>query len=199
MSRPLRRLRLGPACVLLLLALAGCGGGPGSASQAPPAETSQAASPNPAPVEIKTSAEAQPYRASIAPAEEVAWAEGATAQPGTDSPEAQRAVAEAIQANGDRLAALDYPALSLPDFVTQTRALKLDAGNFRASDLYLDAYGEGKTSGKRWAIYGWRGPEFPQHPERPLVTRWTQLFALYDLDNKRVERLLATIMGQVLE
>jgi hypothetical protein len=192
------------AAALVVVALAGCGGEalPGQLGQPTPSATTQPQSPTPSAqqVEIRTSPEASPHKEAIAQGEgEVSWIESAAAGVGwSDLPQARKAVEDTIRAEADRLAAVDYPSLSLPNFITQTRAMKIEPSHFASGELYVDAYAEGKN-GNRWALYVWRGPELPKDPAKPLVTRWIQVYALYDLQQERVTRLLATIAGQVLE
>ena len=97
-----------------------------------------------------------------------------------------------------RLASVDYSALSLPAFTTVTSSLNLTLQDFTGDQLRLDSTGE--VSGeKRWAIYSWRGPDVPPLPDRPLVSRWVQVYALYDLKANKVVRLIATVRGEAHE
>jgi hypothetical protein len=179
--------------LLCLQALAACGAGSGD----PRGEQGVGQA-----VQILTSPETSSYR------EAIARSEGAVArwiEPGQaggklqESAEARKAVAEAIKSAASRLAAVDYASLSLPDFVTQTRALKLEPALFTGQGLGVDAYGEGTNSTSGWALYSWQGPEFPKRPDRPLVYRWIHVYALYSFDRKAVTRLLATIHGEAIE
>ena len=113
-------------------------------------------------------------------------------------PEARTDVETAIKANQQQLASVDYGALSLPEFLTYTKALRLTADDFTGQPLSVEAFGTGQ-SGERWTLYTWQGPEIPQHPDRPLVHRWVQVYALYDMDAKSLTLLLATIRGEVHE
>jgi hypothetical protein len=108
-------------------------------------------------------------------------------------------VQAAISTSGDLLATIDYSALSLPDFVTQTRQLKLTPDDFADARVELDAVADLHGETPSWALYRWEGPTIPAHPDRPLVTRWVYVYALYDPADARVVRLLATIRGQVEE
>ena len=106
-----------------------------------------------------------------------------------------------IKRAAQSLSTIDYPALSLPDFVTYTRALTIypvDFTDFRGHPLTVEAFGTG-TNGERWTLYAWQGPEIPQHPDRPQVYRWITTYALYDMNAGRVTLLLATIRGEVHE
>ena len=107
-------------------------------------------------------------------------------------------VADSIRATSDRLASVDYNSLSLPDFLTYTRAVTLTATAFTGSWLTVEAFGT-DNNGKKWTLYEWQGPEIPQRPDRPLVSRWIKTYALYDMDGGKVTLLLATIRGEVLE
>lgn len=111
---------------------------------------------------------------------------------------ARSQVQSAIQSAASRLYAVDYPALSNPNFVTYTRALSFTQYDFTGQPLGVEAFGT-DTAGKRWTLYTWQGPEMPQHPDRPLVHRWIQTYALYDIDGGGVTLLLATIRGEVYE
>jgi len=114
------------------------------------------------------------------------------------SDEAGKQIQAAIKSEAERLAKVDYAALSLPDFVTVTRSLKLAPQDFTGDQLRLDSTGE--VSGeKRWALYSWQGPEIPQLADRPAVFRWVQVYALYDLKENIVTRLIATVRGEAHE
>jgi hypothetical protein len=110
----------------------------------------------------------------------------------------QASAEAAIRGEAVRLAAVDYPALSLPDFKTETAAMAVQPDAFKSGQAWLDSRGVGQ-SGERWELYGWRGPEFPQKPGRPLVHRYVQIYALYDTNQKKVIKLLATIAGEAIE
>ncbi len=107
-------------------------------------------------------------------------------------------VEQEIVAANQQLAGVDYARLALPDFITVTRQLQLDPNNFTGQLLSVEAFGTDKTN-RRWTLYTWQGPEIPQCPDRTLVHRWVQVYALYDMDAKRVITLLATIHGEVHE
>jgi len=111
---------------------------------------------------------------------------------------ARSRVEDAISSATFRLANVDYPSLSLPEFVTYTKALAFSAYDFTGQPLSVEAFGTGKN-GEKWTLYSWQGPEIPQHPDRPLVHRWIQTYALYDMDGGKVTLLLATIRGEVYE
>jgi hypothetical protein len=93
---------------------------------------------------------------------------------------------------------VDYASLSLPDFVTVTRALKVESAHFDSGEITADAFGEG-PQGQRWALYQWQGPEFPQLPGRKLVHRWVYVYVLYELKSGKATRLLPTIHGEAWE
>ncbi|HKP53449.1 MAG TPA: hypothetical protein VJ183_12470 [Chloroflexia bacterium] len=107
-------------------------------------------------------------------------------------------VEEVMRGEAARLAAVDYPALSLADFITYTRALTVTWDDFTGQAIDVEAFGTGKN-GERWTLYASQGPEIPQHPDRPLVHRWIRTYALYDMDSGKVTLLLATIRGEVYE
>ena len=178
--------------LLCLQALAGCGAG--SAGSADP-KGGQAPA-------ILTSPETGSYRDAMARSlgTSIRWIEaGQAGGKWQDSAQARKAVEQAIKSAAPGLAAVDYPSLSLPEFVTQTRALKPDPALFTGQGLWVDAYGEEANSPSGWALYTWRGPDFPKPPDRPLVNRWIQMYALYSFDLKTVTRLLATIQGEAIE
>jgi hypothetical protein len=186
MKPGLIRLSISLVC---LLALGGCGNNNAGDQVGPGAV-------------IDTLPETRSYRDAMTHAEGVAvrWVEpGAGRQ---DSAEVLKAVEAAISSAAARLASVDYGSLSLPDFVTQTRALKLESSLFTGQGAEVDAYGEASAGDKTkggWALYRWRGPEFAQRPDRPQVYRWIHVYALYSYDRKTVTRLLATIYGQAIE
>ena len=174
-----------PILALMLFSISGCGN----------IDASQPSQP----VEIKTVAELTPFRGADSLGRAVTWQDGAVDKSWADLPGAEQVVQAAIEAASARLAAVDYAPLSLPDFVTQTRALKLNPTDFTGQNVHIDAHGEGSVDKKKWVLYAWQGPEFPPHPNRPLVHRWVYVYALYDVEGKRVARLLATIHGEGLE
>jgi hypothetical protein len=112
--------------------------------------------------------------------------------------DARSRVENAIRSEAYRLADVNYASLSLPDFMASTGALLLVAGDFTGQPLSVEAFGTGKN-GEKWTLYAWQGPEITQHPDRPLVHRWIQTYALYDMDAGKVTLLLATIRGEVYE
>ena len=182
-------LMIASALLLCVQALAGCAGG-----SADP-KGGQA-------VAILTFAETGSYRDAIARSQGAAirWIEpGQAGGKWQDSAEARKAVEEAIKSAAPNLAAIDYASLSVPDFVTQTRALKPQPAMFTGQGLRVDAYGEEASSTSGWALYVRQGPEFPKRPDRPLVYRWIEVYALYSFDRKAVTRLLVTIHGQAIE
>ena len=107
----------------------------------------------------------------------------------------------AIQQAADQLASVDYAALSLPAFVTYTRALDIKSEDFTGDHTELEAVANSSTTNValRWALYRWVGPKLPPHPDRPLVTRWIHVYALLDNSSLRIVRLVPTIWGQVEE
>src|SRR5207344_379252 len=101
---------------------------------------------------------------------------------------AEKTVQEAITGNSERLAVVDYVSLSLPQWVTYTRDLKLEPSVFTGTNAHIDAHGE-SADGKKWLLYEWQGPEFPQDPSRTIVHRWVTTYALYDVEAKSIARL----------
>ncbi len=159
------------------------------------------ATKTPGGVELVTTPELTSYRTAIAQRlEDMTWIERGQAGKGwRDVPEALAAAQQAIHSAAPRLAAVDYTALSLPDFITATRSLKMEAATFDGRDLTIDAFGQGKQSSDRYILYRWQGPEIPQRPDRPLVHRWLRVYALYDTTQTKMVRLLATIGGEARE
>jgi hypothetical protein len=179
------------------LALSACGS-EGAAGPVQPASDG---------AEIVAVAETEPYRTLI-------WKEGTPPRWNDPHPsdatyagfsssqamkEAPAKVQEAIMAAAPQLAAIDYPALSLPAFVTYTRAFTPAASDFNGANAEVDAYATEESGAPRWALYRWVGPTLPPHPDRPLVTRWIHVYALYDTTTQQVVRLAPTIWGQVEE
>lgn len=154
-----------------------------------------AASPN---MPLVTVPEDVPIRSATGQAG-VTWLEPTGAgKSWQESSGARSQVEQAISDAAIRLNAVDYVALSLPDFVTYTRALKLDPKDFTGRKIEVEAFGIG-AAGERWTLYAWQGPEIPQHPDRPLVHRWIKTYALYNMDTSSVTLLLATIGGEAHE
>jgi len=111
---------------------------------------------------------------------------------------AEQAVQEAISSSAVPLAAVDYVSLSLPQWVTYTRALNLEPSDFTGKNAHIDAHGESADK-KKWLLYEWQGPEFPQDPARTIVHRWVTVYALYDVGAAKITRLIPTIRGVVYE
>jgi hypothetical protein len=111
---------------------------------------------------------------------------------------ARSEVEQAISDSSDRLNAVDYIALSLPDFVTYTKLLKLESKDFTGLKVDVEAFGIG-SAGERWTLYVSQGPEIPQDPGRPVVHRWVKTYALYNMDTSKITLLMATIGGEAHE
>jgi hypothetical protein len=189
------RLHLPISAILAVLAcitLAACGDG------ATPGGTTQITK-TPDQPELITSGETKSYRERITEGlGSITWT-GAYSSP---TPEALDkgvgVVRAAISANAAQLAAVDYVALALPDWVTVTRKLQVTPADFTGDGARPAEVGsvDGKS---RWVLYEWQGPEIPQRDDRPIVYRWVTVHALYDIAEARVTRLLATIRGEVHE
>jgi hypothetical protein len=150
-------------------------------------------------MEIIELPELQPYlAASVKGDTTVTWTAitSSPQPPGND--QAGQAVQAAIKSQATDLAGIDYSALSIPAYVTVTRSLKLSPGDFTGDQLRVDSTGS-VSGADRWALYSWQGPQIAQLPDRPQVTRWVQVYALYDLKEKKVVRLMATVRGQANE
>jgi hypothetical protein len=150
-------------------------------------------------MEIIELPELQPYQQAAVKGDTfVEWTSTSESPMPASSDEVRKQVQAAIKSEAQKLAAIDYSALSIPAYVTVTKTLKLAPEDFTGNEIRLDAIGE--VSGeKRWALYSWRGPDIPQLPDRQIVFRWVQLYALYDLKESKVTRLIATVRGEVLE
>jgi hypothetical protein len=189
MRRLLARITLSIAVICMLSA---CAGSP-TPSSTPAAQTQ-------ASIEITPIAEGASPREAIAQSEgSVSWIEATAAGSEWSSyRQAPPAVGEAVRAAAATLSGVDYASLSLPDFVTVTRALKLESAHFDSGEINADAFGEG-PQGQKWALYQWQGPEFPQLPDRKLVHRWVYVYVLYDLTSGKATHLLPTARGEVWE
>ena len=128
----------------------------------------------------------------------ITWVNPGDGEAARDVDSAQDAAHEAIRAEGTRLAEVDYVALSLPDFKEVTGKLELSGDDFQGGEAVLEAIGR-ENDAHRFLLFSYTGKEIPQHPERPLVFRWVQAYALYDNTTSTVVRLVATIRGEVHE
>jgi hypothetical protein len=187
-----------PLCTVLLLALlpvlVACS--QSTSSQDIPAAT---ATPQANSMEIIELPELQPYQAaSVKGDTTVTWTPiTSSPQPPGNDP-AALAVQAAIKSEASSLANVDYSAISIPAYVTVTKSLKLNPADFTTDQLRIDS--KGSVAGTdRWALYSWQGPQLPQLPNRPQVIRWVQVYALYDLQENKVVRLIATVRGQANE
>jgi hypothetical protein len=185
--------------VILLLALmpflAAC-----SQSSATPQDNSTATATSQATgMEIIELPELQPYlAASVKGDTAVTWTSitSTPKPPGND--QAGQAVQVAIKSEAASLASINYSALSIPAYVTVTRSLKLSPADFTGDQIRVDST-DSVSGADRWALYSWQGPQIAQIPDRPQVTRWVQVYALYDLKENKVVRLIATVRGQANE
>jgi len=184
---------------ILLLALtpllAAC-----SQSSVTPQENPAATAVTQAPgMEIIELPELQPYLiASVKGDTMVAWVAITSSPKSPGNDQVGQAVQAAIKSEATRLARIDYTALSIPAYVTVTRSLKLSPADFTGDQIRVDSTGS-LSGADRWALYSWQGPQVAQLPDRPQVTRWVQVYALYDLKENKVVRLIATIRGQANE
>src|SRR5262245_17382194 len=113
---------------LILFATAGCVGG---------------GEPSPAVTPVATAPELSRYRDAASGQTAIEWAEPASA--GWDgTPDALGAAEQSIRAAGQQLAAVDYTALSLPDFVTYTHAYAPHPEDFTGRGVEVEAYGTGR-------------------------------------------------------
>ncbi|HYO49636.1 MAG TPA: hypothetical protein VEW94_07260 [Chloroflexia bacterium] len=189
MRRFLAPITFGMAVICVLSA---CAGSP-TPSSTPAAQTQGS-------VEITPIAEGASAREAIAQSKgSISWIEATAAGSDWSSyKQAPSAVGEAIRTASTELAGVDYASLSLPAFVTVTRALKLESVHFDSGEINADAFGE-RPQGQKWALYQWQGPEFPQLPDRELVHRWIYVYVLYDITSGKATHLLPTIHGAVWE
>jgi len=186
------------ACAIALVALLPLLSACSQASATPGGTPGSTATVRGDSVEIIEIGETQPYLSAAVKGDlNVIWTP-VTASPGPASDAPSNAVQEAIKAQATRLASVDYSALSMPAFVTVTASLKPAPQDFTGDQLRVDSTGE-VAGEKRWALYNWQGPKFPPLPGRAQVTRWVQVYALYDLRENQVVRLIATVRGQVEE
>ena len=149
-------------------------------------------------IPIKTAKEMEPVKSVDILGRTIVWAAADAPGDWGDQKEAERVVGAAISGRARQLVAVDYVSLSLPAFLTQTKALALDASDFTGQAAYIDARGA-DSDGKKWLLYAWKGPEFPKHPDRPIVFRWVYVYALYSVEVRTVDRIIATIGGEVQE
>jgi hypothetical protein len=155
--------------------------------------------PSPAQLDIIELPELQSYtQAALNGDPNIAWKTNSESPLPVGSDPARNAVQTTIQSEAARLSRVDYAALSLPAFVTVTRSLKLTPQDFLVTELRLDSTGS-KSDEPLWAIYSWKGPDFPQLPGRDQVFRWVQVYAIYDLKQYTVTRLIGTIQGEAHE
>jgi hypothetical protein len=206
--------------LLILLAstvgLAGCGDAPPAAPQptatTPSTSVSAVQEPKPTPdrqlggvlvpptgIETAEVPETVSYRdAIIKGLGTITWVNPGDGEAVKDSDSAQQTAHDAIKSEGTRLAEVDYVALSLPDFKEITGKLELSRDDFQGGEVVLEAIGR-ENDAHRYLLFSYTGKEIPQHPERPLVFRWVQAYALYDNTTSTVVRLVATIRGEVHE
>jgi hypothetical protein len=155
--------------------------------------------PTPTMPEILTLGETQPYRERITQdLSSITWASADSSPMPPEVSQGVEAAREAIKANAESLAAVDYASLALPDWVTVTSKLQIEPGDFTGQGLRAAEIGS-VDGAPRWVLYEWQGPEIPQRNDRPIVYRWVTVHALYDITESRVTRLLATIRGEVHE
>ncbi|MEP6774581.1 MAG: hypothetical protein ABJA50_03210 [Chloroflexota bacterium] len=184
-------LLFGVLASLCAIALAGCG----SATTPLPSPTGTGGTS----VELIQVPETGAYRDAIAKdLGDITWTAITVTTGITQETAARGAVLEAIKAHGGELAAVDYSALSLDAFKDVTRQVHLTADSFAGGDARLEYTGE-QDGQLAWLLYDYRGQMIPQLPGRPQVFRWVQVYALYDVRNARLIRLVATVRGEVQE
>ena len=180
---------------LCAAALVGCG----SDGSSTPPPTQQATGTAGTTVEIIQVPETGAYRDALAKdLGNITWTDITVTTGISQETAARAAVLDAIKTHGEELAAVDYSALSLDAFKDVTHQLHLTADSFAAGDARLESKGE-RDGQLAWLLYDYRGPMIPQLPGRPQVFRWVQVYALYDVHNARVTRLVATVRGEVQE
>ena len=196
------------------MALVGCGDSPPPAAQstatpdalgglqdARPTADSDAAGVlvPPTGIEIAEVAETGNYRDAIVKGlGKITWVDPGQGETLTDTGGAQEIARVAIRSEGERLAAVNYVNLSLADFREVTGQLQLSGSDFQTGDVVLEAIGR-ENDAHRYLLFSYTGKEIPKHPERPLVSRWVQTYALFDNTTGTVARLVATIRGEVHE
>ena len=149
--------------------------------------------------ELSTLGETQPFRERIAQGlGDITWASAYSSPTPEHAVRGEDAARAAIQSSAQRLASVDYVSLALPDWITVTRKLQVAPGDFAGQGVQASEVGS--VDGEpRFILYEWRGPEIPQRDDRRLVYRWVYVYALYDVAEARVTRLLATIRGEAHE
>lgn len=188
-------LLFGVLGALCAAALMGCG----SASSPEPAPTESPTGTAGASIEILQMPETGAYRDALSKGlGDITWTTITETTSISGDAEARAAILEAIKAHGSELAAVDYAALSLDAFKDVTRQLHLTADSFTGGDTRLESAGE-QNGQLAWLLYDYKGQMIPQLPGRPQVFRWVQVYALYDVRNARVTRLVATVRGEVQE
>lgn len=164
----------------------------------PTVEKQETGNKVPPQIEIVEVKEATSYRdAIIKGLGNVTWYEPVGGDGGQETTPKDIALA-AIKSEGIRLAAVNYVNLALDDYKEVTGKLKLTDKSFQSGEIVLDA--TGKINGEtRFLLFGFTGPALPQRPDRLQVFRWIQTYALYDINNFSIIRLVATIRGEVHE
>ena len=114
---------------------------------ATPAGTPQMTTPAAMP-ELITLAETQPYRERIAQGlGNISWASAYVSPTPQAAAQGEATARAAIQASAQPLAAVDYVALALPDWVTVTRKLQVAPGDFTAgATAYTPSLVEGTAT-----------------------------------------------------
>ena len=130
----------------------------------------------------------------------VTWQLGSTGVAAADEAAASTAGEAAVKASAESLLLVDYASLSLPAFITSTKAISLEVNDFASGELNVEGSGTGKA-GERYILLLWQGPELPQHPQRRLVHRWVRAYAVVRVDGSTpsVNMLLPTVGGHVEE
>jgi hypothetical protein len=91
------------------------------------------------------------------------------------------------------LQALDWASLALPSFITGTAGFRPSAADLANVVVRLD----GADDRSPLLVLTARGPDLPN--VRPLVHRWVAVECVYDVGQKQVVEVVATIQGEVQE
>ena len=186
------------ASVFASTVLAACGpaSSPPPSPQTPSPTTGADAA---AGIELVEVPETANYREALAKdLGDISWAAITQTTGISQEAEAKAAAIQAIKDRATKLAAVDYASLSLDAFKDVTRQLHLTGDSFTRGDARLEYVGE-QNGNPTWLLCDYKGEMIPQLPDRLLVFRWVQIYALYNIPNHVIIRLAATVRGEAHE